>query len=370
MAELQVHTHFLTARSEGGGGAPLSSTLPNLRPPFPRIIPAHSSSPGPRKSPIKQRLTIDELRHCADVFTPSSPTKNITLHLPPVKGSCIPPSVSRVIAVSQTGSRKGISKAHNQDAYFHVEFEGWRALGICDGHGANGHRVSGFLSAQIPPTLSTHLSKLDPKSVRDALLSAYSQCSATLRHDPIDSSNSGSTCLTVVILKAAIVCANVGDSRAVLGRNTHGIWSVFQLSWDHKPEIPEELERIVSSGGEVCVSKSSHVGPLRVYLKSRSYPGLSMSRSMGDEGAATAGVISQPDVEIVRLTPSDKFIIAASDGLWEVMTSLEAVQRVAASLDRGDSEVCERLIEEAKQRWTKRGTTVDDITVVITIFGV
>ena len=50
-------------------------------------------------------------------------------------------------------------------------------------------------------------------------------------------------------------------------------------------------------------------------------PGLAMARSIGDSIASKIGVIADPVVTEHRLKPEDKFIIIASDGLWEFLSS-------------------------------------------------
>lgn len=42
-----------------------------------------------------------------------------------------------------------------------------------------------------------------------------------------------------------------------------------------------------------------------------------MSRSLGDQVAASVGVSSIPEIFEYQLTVNDKFIILASDGVWE-----------------------------------------------------
>jgi len=44
-----------------------------------------------------------------------------------------------------------------------------------------------------------------------------------------------------------------------------------------------------------------------------------MSRSLGDLVAAKLGVTCDPEVLVHPLTNHDKFIIIASDGVWEFM---------------------------------------------------
>lgn len=65
------------------------------------------------------------------------------------------------------------------------------------------------------------------------------------------------------------------------------------------------------------------VGPARVWLKEQQIPGLAMSRSFGDEVAASVGVIAEPEITEWSFKPEDKFMILASDGVWEFISSDE-----------------------------------------------
>ena len=66
-----------------------------------------------------------------------------------------------------------------------------------------------------------------------------------------------------------------------------------ELSKDHKPNLPEEKLRIEASGGMVDSyhgPSGQQLGPHRVWVKGMPYPGLAMSRSIGDQVAASVGV--------------------------------------------------------------------------------
>ena len=76
---------------------------------------------------------------------------------------------------------------------------------------------------------------------------------------------------------------------------------------------------------------------------------------------------SEPDHSVVELTSVDKFMILASDGVWEFISSKEAVE-IVAQYDTVE-EACRQLVDEAYQRWlTEEEGVVDDITVVVVRF--
>ncbi len=105
-----------------------------------------------------------------------------------------------------------------------------------------------------------------------------------------------------------LVCANLGDSRAVLGSlhpdPPHDIegeyWIATPLSRDHKPNENDESERIKARGGRVMPYMDENgdpLGPYRVWLPNDNSPGLAMSRSFGDTVASSVGVICHPGIE-------------------------------------------------------------------------
>ncbi len=65
------------------------------------------------------------------------------------------------------------------------------------------------------------------------------------------------------------------------------------------------------------------VGPERVWLKNEDIPGLAMTRSFGDQIAASVGILAEPEINAWKFTNEDKFLILASDGVWEFIESEE-----------------------------------------------
>jgi len=78
-------------------------------------------------------------------------------------------------------------------------------------------------------------------------------------------------------------------------------------------------------------------------------------------------VIPNPDVRVHTIHPSDRFFILATDGVWEFISSDEAVSIVAKSYS--PEEACEALAKSARKRWiTEEEGVVDDITIVVVAF--
>ena len=115
---------------------------------------------------------------------------------------------------------------------------------------------------------------------------------------------------------------------------------VTDLTWDHKPSIPSERERIEKAGGRVFSMEydDGYDGPMRVWLADQDVPGLAMSRSICDtvahsvgrsgERRRAVGVISSPDVFERDLTDDDRVLVMGSDGLWEFISSQEVIELI------------------------------------------
>ena len=112
------------------------------------------------------------------------------------------------------------------------------------------------------------------------------------------------------------------------------------------------------------------VGPARVYVKHDDYPGLAMSRSIGDLVAHSVGVSDEPELYIKPLDlESDTILILASDGLWEFISTEEALRIALLYYQSGSNHdpslICQELTREAVKRWREHDTAVDDITCIV-----
>ena len=80
------------------------------------------------------------------------------------------------------------------------------------------------------------------------------------------------------------------------------------------------------------------------------------------------GVIAEPEVKIFDVTEKDQFMIMASDGVWEFISSQEAVEIVASCIDEGIPEACQELIEVAASRWQEEeGDYRDDVSSALVV---
>lgn len=102
------------------------------------------------------------------------------------------------------------------------------------------------------------------------------------------------------------------------------------LTVDHRPDRPDEMARVQALGARVEYFRyeDGTLGQLpRLFADHSEGPGLPLSRGLGfcDPVAARAGVVSEPEVSVRRLTRADRFVVLGSDGLWSALGSAEAV---------------------------------------------
>ena len=252
-------------------------------------------------------------------------------------------------------------------------------LGVCDGHGMYGQDVSGYLVNHLPQNLNNSLIKENIKSISSpkdfekisSIVSlTFVQTNINLvNDDKVDSTFSGATCSSLLFCPEKIISANVGDSRCVLGKFDGKSWKAKNLTRDHKLNEEDEKKRIIEKGGRIEAYKDEEgdfVGPERVWLKGENLPGLAMSRSFGDDIAHSVGVVSQPEILEYKLLNEDKFIMLASDGIWEFISSDECVNIVKDYYLKDDIDgALNYLYKESSKRWIMEEEVIDDITLII-----
>lgn len=277
---------------------------------------------------------------------------------------------SNVAMLSQMGLEPQHKVANQDRGSIHENFiiQGQTCLMVLDGHGPNGHHCSQFVMEKLAEDIQQLLIADPTHDIQSVLQSSIGRVDLQLHDTTIDTRFSGTT-LTLCIVKGNVLTtAWCGDSRAVLGRKlSDGNYQVEDLSIDHKPNLPNEMQRIQAAGGEVrqmIDPVDGNVGPWRVWVKGKQYPGLAMARNgAGDDIAKAVGVVSHAETMQHSINSGD-LVILASDGVWEFMTSADVVNLVSKyqCLD----EAVAAVVHEARKRWIDEEDGItDDITAVI-----
>ncbi|KAL5232535.1 hypothetical protein ABZP36_031311 [Zizania latifolia] len=166
-------------------------------------------------------------------------------------------------------------------------------------------RGSATSDARWKEAMLASFARVDGEVVGSAAAAAAAAARVDDNTEPSGFRTVGSTAVVAVVGRRRIVVANCGDSRAVLSRG--GV--ALPLSTDHKPDRPDELERVEAAGGRVINWNGSRV--LGV---------LATSRSIGDYYLKPF-VSAEPEVTVIERTDKDEFLILASDGLWDVVSN-------------------------------------------------
>lgn len=231
-------------------------------------------------------------------------------------------------------------------------------IAVFDGHGPNGAQASQFVRSVLPQRVFCDELATEPFL---PLRQGCVQTNKELCESIIDVEVSGSTGIISFLRGNKLFVANVGDSRAVLGRvNDNGLIRAVDLSHDQKPDRPDEKARIIAHGGRVF-----EWGVPRVWLRDVDMPGLAMARSFGDMAAETVGVFAEPELSKVTLTSNHRFVIWASDGVWEFISSQDACNIVYKHWKQGPRKAADALVAESVKRWNLEEDVVDDTTVII-----
>ena len=157
------------------------------------------------------------------------------------------------------------------------------------------------------------------------MLKAFCFVENKMKKSGINYDYSGTCALIVFIKDNIITIANLGDSRAVLCRKEKETLAI-EISIDHKPTRKEEKKRILQCGGKIekLNYNGKYIGPYRVWVNEEG-PGFAITRSLGDLRAKKIGYISEPEVDHLKIKKNDKFIVLATDGVWNVMSSAEVI---------------------------------------------
>ncbi|KAG3017636.1 hypothetical protein JG687_00005412 [Phytophthora cactorum] len=258
-------------------------------------------------------------------------------------------------------------------------------FGVFDGHGTTGDLCASFVRKECPERLVRILDRKNC-SFLEAYSKSFEETNARLHASRIDDSLSGTTAICMFLDGEMIHVANVGDSRAVIATMSEGKLVAQPLSVDQTPYRSDERERVKRSGARVLtMDQLEGIAPVhdnwaanlndqvdedgdppRIWSPYGAFPGTAFTRSLGDEIAETLGVIGVPEITSLQLTEDDRFVVIASDGVFEFLTSQAVVDMVAQYED--PLEACHKVVAESYRLWLTYELRTDDITVICVYF--
>jgi pyruvate dehydrogenase phosphatase len=271
-------------------------------------------------------------------------------------------------------------------------------VGIYDGHG--GPETSRFINENLFQHLKRFTAEQQSISV-DVIRKAYQATedgffSVVTKKWPTNPQIAavGSCCLVGVICGDTLYIANLGDSRAVLGRLVKATGEVLaiQLSSEHNVAIEsvrQEMHSMHPDDSHIVVLKhnvwrvkgliqvSRSIGD--VYLKKTEFNREPLYTKFRLREPFRKPILSSdPSISVHELQPHDQFVIFASDGLWEHFTNQEAVDIVQNNPRSGSArKLVKTALHEAAKKREMRYTDLkkidrgvrrhfhDDITVVV-----
>jgi len=267
--------------------------------------------------------------------------------------------------------KKGLKpEMPNQDDFCILVVDGVSILGIFDGHGPHGHDIANFVQQHLPKSFIQHANFCDEpeKALMAAFPATHQLCVDSQTECRFDTALSGTTATLAMLREGRVYLGHVGDCRAVLARRRGSDLVAEDLTVDHKPTVESERRRVQAVGG--VVRRLEGDLPHRVFLAGKMYPGLSMTRSIGDTVGAPAGVTSTPEVCSLAVEQDWAFMLLATDGVWEFVTPAEAVAMIGRFPPSEAQQAVESLTQEAWNRWIKEEeTVVDDITLICIWFS-
>ena len=135
--------------------------------------------------------------------------------------------------------------------------------------------------------------------------------------------------------------------------------------------LPEESARILKNGGEIYQTEEygDKIGPFRIWQKGEKYPGIDISRSIGDSVATNLGVISTPYICEKYIDNGIKFIVIMTKGASEYLSSKNIMDIVFPFYKKNNPKgACQSIVNIGNKLWNEEDIVVDDITVIVIFF--
>eukprot|EP00922_Rhytidocystis_sp_ex-Travisia-forbesii_P012392 GHVS01018694.1.p1 GENE.GHVS01018694.1~~GHVS01018694.1.p1 ORF type:complete len:346 (+),score=69.57 GHVS01018694.1:103-1140(+) len=214
------------------------------------------------------------------------------------------------------------------------------------------------------------------RALREAVETMYRNSDMELVHQCALNKKdyASSTSVTAVLAGGYLAVGHLGDSRIALGRMTpEGLKAEF-LTNDHKPDQPEEKDRILRNGGSVEYLHNHNNKPFIrggdfTVRKSRGEQPMQLqySRAFGGKDLKRFGLSHVPDVRVVAVDDTWRCLILASDGLWDVLSAEHAVD-FAMNAKGQAKNPAQFLVTATLEEQRVRNQSADNITAMVAMF--
>lgn len=207
---------------------------------------------------------------------------------------------------------------------------------IFDGHG--GEQTAKMSCKRFPEILKKNIddSPFDiEKALRKTFCSLDKEIETFLRVGDV-----GNTLTCVLIINGTLYCANVGDSSCVLVTQK----GAEMISVDHKCTNMDEIKRIQKMGGIINEDRLNGI--------------LAISRCIGDFDLKDKGLICEPYIYKRLIEKTDRYLVLASDGVWDVLRPNDIKEICEENIDV--DLISDEIIVEAKEFGSE-----DNISVIV-----
>ncbi|KAF9974334.1 Pyruvate dehyrogenase phosphatase catalytic subunit [Actinomortierella ambigua] len=208
--------------------------------------------------------------------------------------------------------------------------------------------------------LPSNLSKVTGEDIQELLKDEYV-------HRTLMQAVAGACAVMAFVKDGMLYVANTGDSRATLGVKRDGRWQAVRITTDQTPSDPMVAHKIRlrhPGEDETCIIDGRVLGVLGtagafgdalfkwpIQYHQKVFPALLTQRHKSTIKHVQTLYFSPPylaaypEVKAKKLREEDRFLIMASDGMWDELADEEAVQLIGDWIDQGmqSTELAKRM---------------------------
>ncbi|KAF9164612.1 Pyruvate dehyrogenase phosphatase catalytic subunit [Actinomortierella ambigua] len=198
--------------------------------------------------------------------------------------------------------------------------------------------------------LPSNLNKVTAEDIQELIKDEYI-------HTTLMQAVSGACAAMTIVKDGMLYVANTGDSRVTLGVKKDGRWKAVRITTDQTPSDPMVAHRIRlrhPGEDETCIIDGRVLGVLGtagafgdalfkwpIQYHQKVFPALVSQRHKSTIKHVQKLYFSppylaaHPEVKAKKLREEDRFLIMASDGMWDELADEEAVQLIGDWIDQG-----------------------------------